>query len=605
MKRIALLSLGLIAGTVVSARQVDQQTAAMVARNFMAAKTGDNQPSLQLLAQHTVNRPGETSVSTYYVFGLDQKQGFVVVAADDIVKPILAYSTQNEFQTGASTSPETGYWMQLYSDQIDFAIQHHLEASDQVRADWDRYAGKTMGNTAAKPTNEVLPMLTTTWNQGTYYNIYTPGTGATKTPVGCVATAMAQIMKYWDYPTTGSGTYTYNHTTYGAQTADFGATTYQWGVMSDNLTASSSQAAKNAVSLLGYHCAVSVRMDFDPAGSGSQVLAWTSNSRSAQNAFKNHFKYKTSIQGLYREDYTDADWNALLKQELDNGRPMLYAGFGNLGGHAFVFDGYDASSMFHINWGWGGMSNGYFTVDNLAPSALGIGGGGGDFNTNQQVLIGIEPSTTPDSLNLALANTLTVSVPAITQGEPFTVNGKVANLGVLNFGGQVTAGLFKNTDNSQAANAQILGNMQIVSITDTSLVFNATNTNNIPAGDYTIKLVYRQESKPTWKVLPDGTGFTNAVPFTVHAKPTGIAETALDRSFRVYPIPAGNVLNIDRKGYTGKVSAVELYNLQGRLVFSAEAGANALPVSQLASGAYYLRIVTADGATNKKIVVRH
>lgn len=601
MKRIALLSLGLIAGTAVSARQVDQQTAATVARNFIAAQTGDNQPALQLLAQHTVNRPGEPSVSTYYVFGLNQKQGFVVVAADDIVKPILAYSTQNEFQTGASTSPETGYWMQLYSDQIDFAIQHHLEASDQVMADWDHYAGKTRGNTAAKPTNEVLPMLTTTWNQGTYYNIYTPGTGSAKTPVGCVATAMAQIMKYWDAPTTGTGSYTYNHATYGTQTADFGATTYPWDLMLNNLVATSPQASKDAVSLLSYHCAVSVKMNFDPAGSGSQVLAWSNNSRCAQNAFKNNFGYKPSIEGLYRDDYTDADWNSLLKNEMDNGRPVLYAGFGPVGGHAFVFDGYDASSLFHINWGWGGMSNGYFTVDNLAPSALGIGGGGGNFNTNQQALIKIEPGA---AANLVTKASLTVSTPSIIQGETFNVKGKVGNLGTGRFVGKITAALYPGTSSTATGYVETLGSLSILHAADSAMTFTAGNTNSLAPGDYTIKLLYR-DGTSDWQVLPDGTGFTNAVPFTVHAKPTGIAETELGRSFKVYPNPAGNLLNIDRKGYTGKVSAVELYNLQGRLVLSAEAGANTLPVSQLASGAYYLRIVTADGTTNKKIVVKH
>ncbi|WP_118973477.1 thiol protease/hemagglutinin PrtT [Taibaiella koreensis] len=610
MKRIVLLlSLGFAAGATAFAKQVDEQTAISVARNFVATRMSNAQPAIKLLTTSSVSQSGGTAINTYYVFDVNNQQGFVVVAADDIVKPVLAYSFSNAFQAGDDASPETRYWMGLYRDQIQFAVQHQLEASKAVIADWDYYTGAVTGGMANKPTNEVTPMLTTTWNQGTYYNIYTPGTGSGKTPVGCVATAMAQIMKYWNYPTTGTSSYSYTQNPYGQLSADFGSTMYQWGVMSDNLTGASSAAAKDAVSTLGYHCAVSVRMNFAPNGSGSQVLAWSANSKCAENAFKNYFGYKSTIEGYYREDYSDADWDALLKQEIDNGRPLLYAGFGDLGGHAFVFDGYDAAGLYHINWGWGGMSNGYFTVNNLAPSALGIGGGGGNFNEGQQILTKIEPNGTPDVLDLVLKNALTVSVPEITQGESFSVNGKVGNRGILDFSGQLTAGLFRTSDNSMTASVQILGYLQIATVTDTGVVFQMTSTNALPAGDYTIRLLYRQEGKTIWNVLPDDLGFTNSVPFTVRAKdnPTGIAETALDRSLSVYPVPASTQLILDRKGFAGKISGIELYTLQGQRIGSAVPGntVTTIPVSQLANGVYFLRVTTDQGTSNKQIVVKH
>lgn len=609
MKRISsLLLLSLTMGGTLFAKQVDEQTATTVAKNFIATKlSGAEKKELKLLAAYSTSKPGEAAIKTFYIFDLNQKSGFVVVAGDDIVKPILAYSTDQEFDISNHQSPETDYWMGLYRDQIAFAVEHNLTATDAAKADWDYYTTGT-GRTANKPTNSVAPMLSTTWNQGTYYNIYTPGTGPTKTPVGCVATAMAQIMKYWDAPTTGTGSYSYNHSTYGTQSADFGATTYQWGLMPNSLNASSSQAAKNAVSLIGYHCAVSVRMDFAPDGSGSQVLAWSSSSRCAENAFKNNFGYKTTIDGLYRDDYNDADWNALLMNELDNSRPILYAGFGSAGGHAFVFDGYDDNGLYHINWGWGGMSNGYFTVDNLAPSALGIGGGGGNFNNNQQALIKIEPAQPGDTLNMVMNAALSLSNSTINEGDAFSVTAGVWNRGTLDYGGVFTIGIYRSTDSSLASYMPYLTNQVILGGNDTTYTFSTTGITSLDAGEYFVRVLIRPEGASGWSPLPDDAGFSNHATLTVLDGPTGIGQTALERSFNVYPNPANTMLTVDMKGFGGKVEGIQLYNLQGQKMSAAATigGQKAtLSVNSLANGIYYLNIVTDQGTTIHKVVIRH
>lgn len=610
MKKIScLLLLGLTVGGNVFAKQVDEQTATLVAQNFIATKLSPSaKQEVKLLAAHAVSSFGQPEIRTYYIFDLNQKHGFVVVSGDDIVKPILAYSTVDEFQTGNDVSPETDYWMGLYRDQIAFAVAHNISATDAVNADWDYYTSGS-GHTAYKPTNAVAPMLSTTWNQGTYYNIYTPGSGATKTPVGCVATAMAQIMKYWNAPTTGTGSYSYNHATYGTQSANFGATSYQWGLMPNSLNASSSQAAKNAVSLLGYHCAVSVRMDFDPSGSGSQVLAWSSSSRCAENAFKNHFGYKTTIDGLYRDDYSDADWNAILVNELDNGRPILYAGYGSAGGHAFVFDGYDDNGLYHINWGWGGMSNGYFTVDNLAPSALGIGGGGGNFNNNQQALVKIEPGMPGDTLNMVMNTALDLSNTTINKGDAFSVTAGVWNRGTLDYGGVFTIGIYRVADTSLASYMPYITNQVIMAGADTTYTFSTTGISSLEAGAYFVKVLIRPEGASSWNALTDDMGFSNHASLTVidNGAPTGIGQTALDRSFNVYPNPVQGKLTIDMKGFAGTVSAIALYNLQGQKVAQLPAGnakVTTWSAAHLASGMYYLNIVTDQGTAVRKVVVR-
>lgn len=613
MKRItSLFLLSVAMGGTLFAKQVDQQTAVTVANKFIASKmNGARIDNIKLLTKQSVQSSTGVALNTYYVFDVNNKNGFVVVAGDDIVKPILAYSTTQEFQANGDLSPETQYWMGLYEKQISFAIAHNIEATNEAKADWAFYTSTTDG-AANKPTNAVSPLLTTTWNQGTYYDIYTPGTGSTKTPVGCVATAMAQIMKYWDAPTTGTGSYSYTHSTYGALSADFGTTTYQWGLMPNSLSSASSQAAKNAVSLLGYHCAVAVRMDFAPNGSGSQVLAWSSNSRCAENAFKNNFGYKTTIDGVYRDDYNDAQWDALLKTELDNARPILYAGFGQVGGHAFVFDGYDENDMFHINWGWGGMSNGYFTVDNLAPSALGIGGGGGNFNDGQQALIKIEPSQPGGyTMNVVLNTSVDVSAPSIQKGTPFTVTSGVANLGIFDFGGHITAGVYKE-DSTFVGYVQYITNQVLLGSTDTTYTFSSNGINAMVAGEYFIKVLYRPEGATGWLVLPnDGTHINKAyltVTDTTVPPPTSINNIELEKSFAIYPNPAHDKVSVSLKNFTGKVNALELFNLQGQKVSTTESTNTSLvelSVNHLAQGIYYLRITTDQGIVSKKLVIHH
>jgi hypothetical protein len=606
MKRISSLFLLSIAmGGTLFAKQVDEQTAVKVAKNFIASKAGTSE--VKLITKHTAQGSDGTVLNTLYVFDVNNKNGFVVVAADDIVKPVLAYATDQQFQTEGKLSPETSYWMDLYDKQIAFAVAHNLEATNEAIADWAYYT--TTDGTANKPTNSVAPLLTTTWNQGTYYDIYTPGTGSNKTPVGCVATAMAQIMKYWDAPTQGTGSYSYNTQAWGTLSADFGATTYQWGLMPNSLSGSSSQAAKNAVSLLGYHCAIAVRMDFAPDGSGSQVLAWSSTAKCAENAFKNNFGYKTTIDGVYRDDYNDVQWDALLKAELDNARPILYAGFGAVGGHAFVFDGYDNAGLYHINWGWGGMSNGYFTVNNLAPSALGIGGGGGNFNGGQQALIKIEPSQPGDTLNMVLSSDVTVSAPTLQKGNGFQVTSSLHNQGTFDFGGRVTAGVYK-MDSTLVGYVQYMVNQVLLGGSDTTYTFATTGISAMVPGDYFVQILFREEGATGWSALPTDNIHINKALITVidtTVVPTGISNVELEKSFTVYPNPANGKVSVSMKNFSGKVTAMQLINLNGQRVSTIENANTSLVdinVSGLAQGVYYLRITTDQGIANKKIVIR-
>jgi hypothetical protein len=194
------------------------------------------------------------------------------------------------------------------------------------------------------------PLLSTKWNQGQYYNASCPvdaeGTDG-HVPVGCVAVAMAQVMKYHNYPVTGTGSHSYSHPVYGTLSANFGATTYNWASMPDSLSKYDSDVAT-----LLYHVGVSVEMDYTPDQSGAYMS-------DAAYALETYFKYSNSLSYVWKSSYSTDEWTTILRTEIDNKRPILYSGHGT-GGHAFVCDGYSGSDYFHFNWGWGGSEDNYF-----------------------------------------------------------------------------------------------------------------------------------------------------------------------------------------------------------------------------------------------------
>jgi len=205
---------------------------------------------------------------------------------------------------------------------------------------------------------------------------------------GCVATAMAQIMKYHAYPTQGIGSRTYSDpvnrnyysdipgSAYGTQSADFGNTVYNWAAMPNAISGSNYEIAR-----LIYHCGVSVDMNFGPEGSSGSTST-------ASDSLKKYFKYDDSVSFFSKSGYTDATWISMLRADLDAGRPILYSGSGTGGGHAFVCDGYQATNHFHFNWGWGGYLDGYFYLTALTPE-------GRNYTNDQDAVLNILPAVVP------------------------------------------------------------------------------------------------------------------------------------------------------------------------------------------------------------------
>ena len=407
----------------VLAERVSQEDAALVANNFM--NVGNTVSGVQKAPakKMVLKKAATASENQYYVYENANGEGWVMVAANDVVSPILAYSNTGTFRTD-NQPVNVRTWLGKYDKFITKIEADGAAQDEEVAAEW---SALKKGVRKAKGDAIVGPLVKTTWDQDDPYWTLTPnGSGSIgKAYTGCVATAMAQVMNYWQWPKQGTGSHTYQPIMQldddgdgypdrdtiiypGYLTANFDETTYDWDNMLNKYTSSATNDQKNAVATLMFHCGVSVEMmygDDNYGGSGAYTGNygdWT-DPTCAQNAFPTYFGYKKdglvsymrdgfSYEGTtYYEKWTDEEWTAMVKEELDKKHPIMYGGAGDKGGHSFICDGYDDSNYFHFNWGWSGQNDGYYKLSSLKPGSGGAGGGGYDFSQDQDVIIGIVP----------------------------------------------------------------------------------------------------------------------------------------------------------------------------------------------------------------------
>lgn len=331
---------------------VNESVAKRIGANFISNKTRNEKSQLNLFHVEK-GYDGQPNLYIYNVEG----GGFVIVSASKNMKPVLAYSVRHSYD---GEIPETAwYFIENYSKNVDYCDENDVMMAG-ADVEWNLLENNELP--AAKNSKTVNPMIQTLWNQDYPYNYYAPEcynywTG-NHCYAGCVACAMSQIMKYWDHPVHGQGSHSYVHGTYGEQSANFGATTYNWAIMPNSLGSQANDAAK-AVALLMYHCGVSVNMNFGPDGSGAY-------SKDVETAMRQYFGY-CAASYQERSKYTEEEWIALLKSELDKSQPVYFSGTSDSGGgHAIVCDGYDAYDYFSFNLGWSGSGNDYYSINDVA-----------------------------------------------------------------------------------------------------------------------------------------------------------------------------------------------------------------------------------------------
>ena len=369
-KFLTLIFVFISAFSLINAKNVDIKVAQQVAKNVILERS--NFRANVTLKQVNLRE------NNFYVFNINKNDGYVIISNEDNAKPILGYSFSKKFDT-TNIAPSFQWLLDNYSKQIEYIKKTKSPSTSKINQEWKKYSTKDFHPENLR--DEVGPLVTSVWNQCAYYNTLCPADAEAcdgHVPVGCVATAMAQIMEYYQYPSQGIGSHSYYANGYGNQSANFGETTYNWENIPDYLTDYNLD-----VETLCYHCGVSVEMGYGTHGSGAY-------SQEVAIALQTYFGYQSTIQSLSKNNYSEEDWDNLLKNEFNNARPVHYSGYGDEGGHAFICDGYQDNNYFHFNWGWDGLFNGYYTLDNLNPRTH-------TFNEWQSAIVGIHPNLGPTS----------------------------------------------------------------------------------------------------------------------------------------------------------------------------------------------------------------
>lgn len=486
----------------VSAEQISVSQAASIAEKYLgeAVNVGQNLgPAKMKGLQMSAESP------EYYVFNSDSNKGFVIISGDDELTELVGYSNEGEFRS--ENAPENlRAWLDGYAAFVR-----------SVRDGESRPMRASVNNA----TPVVEPLVTTRWNQGEPYNLLCPydsSVGVT-CPTGCAATSMAQLINYHEWPVQGKGTKSYN-SSYGRLTVDFSKSVYDWANMKDryesyydedkNIVNEWTDTEANAVAKLMYDCGVALEMGYGPYSSGAADTEMPL-------ALCNYFNYHADL--ITRDGHTVDEFLARIKEELDNSRPLVFNGQGSGGGHSYIVDGYDSNNYLHVNWGWGGISDGYFNVSYMNPDDLGTGGGSGGFNEMQSIVVAYPDETGEGSVGQNVMRLVDSSMwgggdgyvkalqESIVKGEDFKVEYYgIWNMVNLDYIGEFALGIFDSDGKMlsvTASNKAIIGRFNLTYYPET-LVANEELA-ALSDGDYTIRMISRQQGYDDWvRVATDG-----------------------------------------------------------------------------------------------------
>ena len=417
------------------AQEVSEKEAQERAQTFVRSHYGrkGGGPELKSLGQ----------VNGLYVFNMNDKGGFVIVSNEERTTDILGYSESGQFDSD-NMPDNMRAWLQGYADEIAW-LQEHPDYGKESNV-------KTRAQVGTHSTNPIGPLVSTQWNQRTPYNNLCPNYSSGKKAVtGCVATAMAQVMNYHQWPQDNTAAIPeYKTKSYNIQLEGLAPIKFDWSNMLDkyeskdelgNTVVNGTEAEQKAVAELMQYCGHSVEMNYGPSSS--------SNSDMVAMALFKFFNYSSTTKVVSRGCYSYANWTDLIYNELKEGRPIVYSGQSYGGGHEFVCDGYkyeNNTDLFHINWGWGGLSDGFFVLSSLNPDVQGAGGSSSNdgYHFGQDAVVGIQKAGVTDPVlnvptnnyNLTI-NSINISHPTIALGESVDITINVTNSGTEAYDGDL------------------------------------------------------------------------------------------------------------------------------------------------------------------------
>ena len=489
MKKSYLLLLMLFVSIVAMGGPVTPDEARQKITKFMNPRRANaiSESSLQLVATSHYQVQKETMAASYYVFNVGEGQGFVIAGADDRVPAVLGYSSNGKFDP--QNMPENmKAWLESYDDQMAYLNEHPEAAAPQ----------KTVSG------GSIAPLLQSEWDQGNPYNLLCPEDGGQHSVTGCAATAMAQVMYFWQWPKQTAAEIP------GYKSSDKGfvlpaipaGKSIDWENMVPKYTGSETDAQKQAVAELMLLCGTAVQMDYS-ANSSAASTSYVAD------AWVNYLDYDAATIYENRSSYRLAAWNQKVYDELAAGRPVLYAGQSSGGGHAFVIDGYDGDDFFHVNWGWGGWCNdGSFLLSILDPgsnSGIGASSSTDGYSYDQGAIFGAQPNTGVIPTITPIMTTSSISAPsglevtrtATTQDFQVDVTASFWNMTGKTCTFDMGYGFYDETDNLLAVAtlwSYTLENTYGYGNAKATISFGA----NITSGSYIIKPISRETGAETW-----------------------------------------------------------------------------------------------------------
>lgn len=428
----------------------------------------------------------------YYIFthSASSHKGFCIVSGDERMPPVLAFSDDNDFDAD-SIPPNVRYWLDCYEEAY-FSLED-VSALDMPRL-------------AAVRDEGVEPLLgNNKWDQDDPYNQLCPLVANQRCVTGCVATAMAQVMNFYKYPENGMGVIDYRTETNNIPMhGDLSTYHFKWDNLLDSYSGHFSSEQANAIAELMYACGLSVRMDYcTPAQNGSGAHQFD-----LVTGFVDHFHYDNDAAFMYRNYCSMEDWQQILINELNDGRPVNYAGSSNNfltgGGHSFVFDGYKVRSesaypYYHVNWGWSGSWNGYYQIADLRPNEGGMYNGY-DFNRGQQMIIGVKPDDGyDDDIFYLCTQNLHLSSATAQAGSTIQVyTASLANFSYKSFHGTLYVAICSD-DGSETVLGEYKTNTLPYMQDKNNLSISVDLPADLPDGQYVVQLRSRFDGKQDYQ----------------------------------------------------------------------------------------------------------
>lgn len=574
MKRLytfCLLLAALLMPWMASADSVNQEQAlAKAVQFFQQHPQTRTAPGFELIWDGESAATRATAEPAFFIFNRTDAPGFVIIAGDDSVSPVIGYSFENGFGKGEMPS-NLRYWLEGVREMILAA----------------RAAGQPAVEQTPKMGDPVKWYDTADWDQSAPYNAECPTYGGIRTVTGCVATAAAIICKYNRWPTAGTGE-TSAYVTRDLKISMPGrtlGTPYNYDLMPNTYTNGSYTEAEGAeVARLMADLGSAVKADYHSSSMGG-TGAYTSDQLYAMT---HYMGYNKAARLVLRNGYSDDEWKEIVKAELNAGRPVLYSASGDVGGHAFVLDGYTNDDMYCFNWGWSGSANGAYSISSMNA-------GGYNFTRDHEVLVDLWPdkegATTTHSDNLLIGTAegwpgLSASTKIFTVDTPFTVRLIYYNLSATHYAGRVAIAMVDKHDVIQ----ELVTAEESVTIRAASngsiymgyLEKTAKITKSIKPG-YSLVPVFWDRAKNDWMRMRKYTPEAVDKIVLMEANPDGDA------------IASGTQISYNRTtkevsimSYNG--ATFELLKANGSKVQSQKVGNEAIVLKNLASGSYTVRI---------------